>query len=255
MRIVPALICITFHELAHGYTAYRLGDRTAKDMGRLTLNPIKHIDIFGLIMMMFFRFGWAKPVPVNMNNFKKPKFHMAITAFAGPLSNLVLAAAVMLLFGFTVTLLGGIFASEVVISGYTIYADGALLPESAVAGKEIINIDSIVYDGEHITAENVVLTGGTGAIIIQLIYNTAYISIALAVFNLLPIPPLDGSKVLFSLIPEGAYYKLMRYERYGMIVLILFLASPVFSTTIGELTRTLFRYSFVFLKASYGMVN
>jgi len=255
MRIIPALICITFHELAHGYTAYRLGDRTAKDMGRLTLNPIKHIDVFGLIMMMFFRFGWAKPVPVNMHNFKKPKSYMAITAFAGPLSNLVLAIAVMLLFGFTVSLLGGIYASEVVITGNTVYADGTLLSDSAVAGKEIIYVDSVVSSGDQIIAEDVIFAGGFGSIIIQLIHNTAYISIALAVFNLLPIPPLDGSKVLFSLIPEGAYYKLMRYERYGMIVLILFLASPYFSTTIGGLTRTLFRSSFVFLQASYGMVN
>ena len=255
MRIIPALICITFHELAHGYTAYRLGDRTAKEMGRLTLNPIKHIDIFGLIMMMLFRFGWAKPVPVNMNNFKKPKFHMAVTAFAGPLSNLILALVVMFIYGLAISLLGGIYAGEVVITGNAIIADGALLPDSAVSNKEIIFADGIVHDNGQLFAKNVIFAGGIGSIILQIIHNTVYISFALAVFNLLPIPPLDGSKVLFSLLSEDSYYKLMRYERYGMIVLIIFLSTPFFSTTIGGLTRVLFSGSFSVLKASYWMVS
>ena len=95
---VPALICITVHELAHGYTAYKLGDNTAKDMGRLTLNPVKHIDIVGLAMILLVGFGWAKPVPVNMQNFKHPKAYMAVTAFAGPLSNIILAFIVMFVF-------------------------------------------------------------------------------------------------------------------------------------------------------------
>ena len=82
MSVVPALVCITLHELSHGYVAYKLGDNTAKNMGRLTLNPIKHIDIVGLIMMVAFKFGWAKPVPVDMRNFKHPKRDMAITALA-----------------------------------------------------------------------------------------------------------------------------------------------------------------------------
>jgi len=181
------LICITFHELAHGYTAYRLGDRTAKDMGRLTLNPIKHIDPFGLIMMIIFRFGWAKPVPVNMHSFKNPKTYMAVTAFAGPLSNIILALIVIALYG--------------------------LLFEA------LLGLSPVVH---------------------EIIINTAFISIALAVFNLMPIPPLDGSKILFSVLPEEYYYKLMRYERYGMFLLILVLNTPVFRNTIGRLTSTLF---------------
>jgi len=207
-RIIPALICITFHELAHGFTAYRLGDRTAKDMGRLTLNPIKHIDIFGLIMMMIFRFGWAKPVPVNMNNFKKPKLYMAITAFAGPLSNLILSVVVLFLYGLVFEALGG-------------------FP-----------------------------TQGVGLLAHELFQTTAYINIALAFFNLLPIPPLDGSKMLFSLLPEEAYYKLMRYERYGMIALVVFLNTPVFRDTFGKLTQTTFEFLFtVVVEASYSMVH
>jgi len=206
-RVVPALICITFHELAHGYTAYRLGDRTAKDMGRLTLNPIKHIDIFGLLMMIIFKFGWAKPVPVNMRNFKRPKWYMAITAIAGPLSNLIIAAVVMFIFGLIFEALGGNRAE------------------------------------------------GAGRVILQLVENTAFLSVALAVFNLMPIPPLDGSKVLFSLLPERTYYKLMQYERYGFIILIVVLNTSVFRDTIGWLTDSIFDGFKELLYTAYWLVN
>lgn len=207
LSVIPALVCITIHELAHGYTAYRLGDNTAKDMGRLTLNPVKHIDIFGLIMMLLFRFGWAKPVPVNMYNFKRPKWYMAVTAVAGPLSNLILAVVML-------------FACGLVIS--PVLRNGA---------------------------------AGTWMIVYEIIENTAYISIALAVFNLLPIPPLDGSKVLFSFFPESAYYKLMRYERYGMILLILIMTTGVFSKTIGQLTYNIFNRLSAVARFSYGLVK
>ena len=103
LAVIPALVCITFHEVSHGFVAYKLGDSTAKDAGRLTLNPIKHIDIFGLLMMVVFKFGWAKPVPINMNNFKNPKGGMAITALAGPVSNVLLAAVVLLIYGLLYT--------------------------------------------------------------------------------------------------------------------------------------------------------
>ena len=106
ITVIPALLCITIHELCHGFVAYKLGDNTAKNEGRLTLNPIKHIDIMGLLAMIIFKFGGAKPVPVNMNNFKNPKSGMAITALAGPVSNLLLAALVLLVYGFVYTPLG-----------------------------------------------------------------------------------------------------------------------------------------------------
>ena len=99
MNILPSLLCITLHELSHGYVACRLGDTTAKDAGRLTLNPIKHIDIMGLLMMVVFRFGWAKPVPVNMYRFKNPKKGMAVTALAGPACNFLLAGVFLFLYG------------------------------------------------------------------------------------------------------------------------------------------------------------
>ena len=208
LSIIPALLCITIHELAHGYTAYRLGDNTAKDMGRLTLNPIKHIDIFGLLMMLVFRFGWAKPVPVNMHNFKRPRTGMAVTAVAGPLSNVVLATIVFFVYGLIFTLLGG-------------------------------------FDSQ-----------GLKGLALEMIHRTAYLSIALAIFNLAPIPPLDGSKVLFSFLSDEAYYKLMRYERFGMILLIVFLSTPLFANTIGRLTTTV--YGFMIEKiaqTAFNLVN
>jgi len=180
ISVIPALICITFHELCHGLVAYRLGDNTAKDAGRLTLNPIKHIDIMGLIMMIVFKFGWAKPVPVNMNNFKNPKSGMAITALAGPVSNIFLSVVFLFIYGLFYVSLS--------------------------------------------------TAGNLGEILLKMLLTAAYLSCALAVFNIIPIPPLDGSKVLFSLLPEREYYKLMRYERYGMILLLIIVVTGVLTS-------------------------
>ncbi len=181
------MLSFTFHELSHGFVAYKLGDDTAKNAGRLTLNPIKHIDVVGLILIIVSGFGWAKPVPINMNNFKKPKEGMAISALAGPVSNLLLAAVALLIFGFV----------------------------AAPLGK----------------------AGSAGDFLLQLLYTTAYINCVLAVFNIIPIPPLDGSKVLFSLLPEREYYKLMQYERYGMIILLILVVThtitPILTTGVS----------------------
>jgi len=171
-RIVPLLLCLTIHELAHGFTAYKLGDDTAKKMGRLTLNPIKHIDPVGALMMLIIGFGWAKPVPVDMRNFKHPKRHMAITALAGPVSNILLAVILMFIFGFLTYAFNGFFLSP------------------------------------------------AGDIVFAIFIDTVFISILLAVFNMLPIPPLDGSKVLFAMLPDETYFKLMQVERLGFLVII-----------------------------------
>ena len=186
LSVVPALICITLHELAHGYVAYRLGDDTAKRAGRLTLNPLRHIDIMGLLMMIVFKFGWAKPVPVNMWKFKNPKKGMAITAAAGPIANLLIALVFLFLYGFLFALL---------------HRPGRSLNW-----------------------------------LLEMLYITAYLSIALAIFNIIPIPPLDGSMVLFSCISDRSYTKLMYYERYGMIILLV-LVLLLSRTSLDPLSR------------------
>ncbi len=167
-RLAAVLLCLTVHESCHGLAAYALGDPTARREHRLSLNPLRHIDWFGLLMMFVAGFGWAKPVPVNPNYFKKPKQGMALTALAGPVSNFLLALLMLL--------------------AARIFCDVAAYSE---ANQRILDFLLMV----------------------------ALLSIGLGLFNLLPIPPLDGSKVLFAVLPDGTYNQLMRYERYGMLLL------------------------------------
>lgn len=206
LAVIPALICITLHELSHGFVAYRLGDDTAKNMGRLTLNPIKHIDIFGLIMMIVFKFGWAKPVPVNMYKFDNPKRGMAITALAGPVSNLLISCIFLFIYGLV------------------------FLPISAS--------DSAV-----------------SVAVLNMFELTAYLSLALAIFNIIPIPPLDGSKILFSLLSDSAYEKLMRFERYGMILLLVVIASGVLGDPLQTATDWLFSKLTVFFDLGMNLMQ
>ena len=170
VRLAAVLLCLTVHETCHGLAAYALGDPTARREHRLSLNPLRHIDWFGFASMLLVGFGWAKPVPVDMRYFKKPKQGMALTALAGPASNLLLAALAVL---------------------------GARL---------ILYWYGAVWD-EFFT----------------FLLETAYLSVSLGLFNLIPIPPLDGSKALFAFLPDAAYEKLMRCEKYGMALLLLLL--------------------------------
>ena len=185
--VAASLLCITFHETCHGLAAYRLGDNTAKRMGRLSLNPLKHVDLMGLIMMALFRFGWAKPVPVDMRNFKNPKAGMALTALAGPVSNVVLAYAAVVLCNFV------IFLADRLGNTWLLLA------------------------------------------LAQFFVYVEIISAGLAVFNVFPIPPLDGSKVLFALLSDRAYARLMRYEKYGMGLLMALLVTGAIDRPLGAM--------------------
>lgn len=181
--IIPAaLLAIVFHEVCHGYVAYLMGDRTAKEGGRLSLNPLKHMDPIGIICMIVFGFGWAKPVPVNPYYFKYKRLGMSLVAFAGPLSNLLLATLAMIL------------------------------------AEILMNID---------VTSTIILTAIF--VLIQFLLYLAILNVGLAAFNLIPIPPLDGSKVLFAVLPRKAYGHLLKYERYGMLVLIVLINIPFFS--------------------------
>ena len=185
--VAASLLCITFHETCHGLAAYRLGDNTAKRMGRLSLNPLKHVDLMGLIMMALFRFGWAKPVPVDMRNFKNPKAGMALTALAGPVSNVVLAYAAVVLCNFVM------FLADRLGSTWLLLA------------------------------------------LAQFFVYVEIISAGLAVFNVFPIPPLGGSKVLFALLSDRAYDRLMRYEKYGMGLLMALLVTGAIDRPLGAM--------------------
>ena len=197
LGVVPALLCITLHELAHGVVAYWLGDSTAKDAGRLTLNPLKHLDLMGLVMMVVFHFGWAKPVPVNMYRFKNPKWGMALTAVAGPGMNVLIAIVFLFLYGVLFTPLHG------------------------------------------------------EGIVLEMIYLTAYLSLSFAIFNIIPISPLDGSKVLGAVLPERHYATLMRYERYGMLLLLALVATGVLGRPLSDVTQAAFNKLFIFAEWGY----
>lgn len=176
VQLLAVLFCLTAHETCHGLAALALGDPTAKRQHRLSLNPLRHIDWFGLLMMLVAGFGWARPVPVNPNYFKKPRQGMALTALAGPASNLLLALLL-------------------------------LIPAR------------LIYTYAHYSVFNQTA--------LDFLTSTAALSIGLGLFNLIPIPPLDGSKVLAVLLPERAYRWLMRYERFGIFALWLLVALGV----------------------------
>ena len=176
--VAASLLCITVHETCHGLAAYWMGDDTAKRLGRLSLNPLHHVDLMGLVMMALVRFGWAKPVPIDMRRFRNPKLGMALTALAGPASNMLLMMLAMLL--------RSVIFVPYLMTNHSVWRYGVLFLE-----------------------------------------YVAVLSAGLAVFNLFPVPPLDGSKVLFAVLPDRYYDKLMLVERYGMILLALLLIGGI----------------------------
>ncbi len=174
IRIPAVLLALIVHEVSHGYMAMKLGDPTARNLGRLDLNPVKHLDPIGAICMLLFGFGWAKPVPINPRYFRKPKRDMALTALAGPLSNLIMAFVTMFVY----------YASLQIIF---------MMPSPVGFGQNLQEV--------------------------WLTFVSVFISlnVGLAVFNLIPVPPLDGSRILLTILPPRLYFGIMRYERYIML--------------------------------------
>lgn len=180
LTALAVLIALTLHEFSHAYAAYRLGDNTAKYAGRLTLNPIKHLDPIGTLCLVFFHFGWARPVPIDARNFKKPKRDFAISALMGPLANIVTAFVFVALY---------LLSFKWYVGVYT----------SAVPNAFLLNL---TYNLTNFLAIFV------------------SVNIGLGVFNLIPCPPLDGSRLLGAILPERVYFRIMKYERYIYLVLL-----------------------------------
>ncbi len=175
VHVIVLLTAFPVHECAHAWVAEKLGDPTARNAGRITLNPFKHLDLFGTLCMIFVGFGWANPVPVNPNNFKNPKNGMALTAIAGPVSNLIMSFIAMIIYRvlFFVGLANGSYPTVA------------------------MNVFALVVT----------------------------LNLSLAVFNLLPIPPLDGSRIFNLFMSEKTYFKVMKYEKYVFVGLAVLLYS------------------------------
>jgi Zn-dependent protease len=184
----PLLLALTVHEFAHGYVAYRLGDPTAKSLGRLTLNPLKHLDPIGTIAFFFIKFGWAKPVPVNPAYFKNPKKDMLWVALAGPATNLGLAVISAIVTKF-------------------VWALASMLPYSTLAEAILVPLNGMLI-------------------------ASVWINLVLCIFNFLPIPPLDGSRILTGILPNDLARSYLKVERYGFIIVLILAFSGVLSKVI-----------------------
>ncbi len=175
--VIALLPALTLHEWAHGYTAYKLGDSTAKADGRLSLNPLDHLDFYGTLMLLFVGFGWAKPVPINTRYFKKPRRDFALTSISGPMMNFILGFVSALLYVLALNLY--------------VYFEA-----SAITAMAVINV----------------------------FYYSMVVNIGLGLFNLIPLPPLDGSNIVICLLPHNLaakYSKIRYYSRYIFLGLIL----------------------------------
>lgn len=197
---LPALLfCLSVHEFAHAYTAYKLGDRTQKTMGRLTLNPFSHIDIAGFICIALFGFGWGKPVMIDDRNFKNKAAGNALTAFAGPFSNIIMAIL------FTIIL-------------KILLITGVILP----------TMNSVV-----------------GSIILNMFILTIQFNVVFAIFNLIPIPPFDGSRILYFFLPAKGREYMYKIEQYSFVIVLVILVtgigsklvSPIVSFVLGLLSK------------------
>ncbi|KAB7707509.1 site-2 protease family protein [Bacillus aerolatus] len=175
--VITLIVAFTFHEFAHAYVAYKFGDDTAKDQGRLTLNPVHHLDPIGTILILIAGFGWARPVPVNRRNFQNPRLAGILVSLAGPLSNFLIAA---------------------IAYGILFFFVGAGMPP----------------------------------FFIDLLNMMVWLNVVLFVFNLLPLPPLDGYRIIEDLAPPAVRVKLTKYEQYGTLIFLIIVITPLYQYTI-----------------------
>ena len=182
LALPVTVMALSAHESAHGYAAYKLGDPTARSLGRITLNPVKHFDLFGFLSMLVFHIGWAKPVPINARYFKNPRRDFAIVGAAGPLSNVALALIHLLILRLVMLFSTNAFKNGMLTEGL---------------GLAILSV--VVY----------------------ILYMGVAMNVILAIFNLIPVPPFDGSRIFYAFLPPKWYFGVMKYERYIMIGCIL----------------------------------
>ena len=201
-RAFVIFCCTPVHELAHGYAAYKLGDDTAKYQGRLTFNPLAHLDPVGTIMIFLFGFGYAKPVQVNPVKFKNPRKDMALTALAGPVANIIMAF----------------------VSVFIAYIIGAF------AHSQLLSLIAVFF------------------------YYAASVNAMLAVFNLIPVPPLDGSRIFSVFLSDKKYFAIMRYERYIMIGFMVLIATGVLDGLLSGLSSLMMKLISIIPKLIFGDV-
>lgn len=185
-RLPAVFVGFSFHEYAHALAAYHMGDNTAKNNGRLTIDPMAHIDPLGILMLIIFKFGWAKPVPINPANFKNRKKGILLVSLAGPMMNFAIAIITLLIYGLMYLKFG---------------------------------IKNVILD--------------------RIIINVYFINIGLGIFNLIPLPPLDGSKILAGLLPTKIEYKFYQYEQYSYILLLIL----IFTNAIDYILGPMFFYA------------
>lgn len=205
LSLPVVLMALSIHESAHGYAAYKLGDPTARNLGRITLNPVKHFDLLGFLSMLVFHVGWAKPVPINARYFKKPRRDMAISGAAGPLSNLCLAIIHLIILRVAMIFVAEHFYNETLAYVYAFSA------------------------GDAFTGS---LPFTVTALILYVLYMGVIMNVVLTIFNLIPVPPFDGSRIFYAFLPPKWYFGIMKYEQIIMLVFIFlfflgFLSGPL----------------------------
>ncbi len=192
--LIAVMLSMSIHEMAHGLVSYWFGDPTAKIRGRLSLNPFAHIDWAGLVCLLFFGFGWAKPVPIDPSYYKDQKAGIIWTSFAGPVANFLLSFVCLFIY-----MLLSVFASSFAQSGF-------------------------------------------GSLIIEILNDTAVISAGFGIFNLIPIPPLDGAKIFWAFLPDRDYYRMMAGSHWTTLIFIFLIASGVLNQPLGMMRQTLLNW-------------